>query len=68
MSQQSSHDDNSHDEMSSNNDSDFDVSSDCKRTKMYETNAGNNIVTSTPIKSQIIIMSPKEMPPSSDEV
>ena len=66
LSQQSSHEDNSHDEMSSNNNSDFDVSSDCKRTKIYEPNAGNNVVTSTPIKSQIV-MSSKEMPPSSDE-
>ena len=44
-----------------------DEKSNCKRTKIYEPNESSTPVTSTPIKLQIIIMSSKEMPPSSDE-
>ena len=57
--------DKSFDPLSSMNDSDSDSSSNCKRMRSYQPTS--HVVTSTPIKSQIIIMSSKEMPPSSDE-
>ena len=57
--------DKSFDPLSSMNDSDSDSSSNCKKMRSYQPTS--HIVTFTPIKSQIIIMSSKEMPPSSDE-
>ena len=62
-------DDCSYDEISSSSDLEdsSDEKSNCKRAKIYKPTESSNPVTSTPIKSQIIIMSSKEMPPSSDE-
>ena len=39
----------------------------CKRAREYQPHKNVGPLTSTPVKSQIIIASSKEMPPSSDE-
>ena len=41
--------------------------SSCKRATKYETSVKATPVTSTPLKSQIVIVSSQEMPPSSDK-
>ena len=58
-----------YDEISSSSNMEYysDEKSNCKRAKVYEPNESSTPFTSTPIKLQIIIMSSKEMPPSSDE-
>ena len=55
--------------MLSSTDIESDVDSNtCKRTKQYDIQSHPKLVTSAPIKSQIVIVSSKEMPLSSDEL
>ena len=47
-------------------DSDVDITS-CEHAKEYQPSKNTVPLTSSPVKSQIVIMSSQEMPPSSDE-
>ena len=62
-------DDCNYDDTSSSSDIDYlsDKKNNCNRAKIYRPSESKIPHTSTPIKSQIVIMSSKEMPVSSDE-
>ena len=62
-------DDFSYDDTSGSSDIDYlsDEKNNCNRAKIYNPSESKILCTSIPIKSQIVIMSSKEMPVSSDE-